>query len=250
MLSLACEVRTDAGPRPVNEDSVFASSRLAAIADGVGGAPAGEVASRLVIDALIALDKSYVGRPIESALLAAIGQGNETIAFVSGCRPATAGMATTLTALALADDGAYVVANIGDSRTYLFRNGRLTLLTRDETYVQTLVESGKLTREEARRAPLRSAVLRAVDGDRGRVPDVSRVDARLGDRLLLCSDGLTDFVDERAIDRILRTGSRVACADGLISAARVAGTTDNVSVVIGDVVRSKNAAERWATAAA
>jgi PPM family protein phosphatase len=249
-LSLVSEVRTDAGPRPINEDTAFASSRLAAIADGVGGAAAGEVASRAVIDALIALDKCYVDAPLETALVDAVANGNERIAFIASCRPETAGMGTTLTAVALNDDGAYVVANVGDSRTYLLRDGLLELLTRDESYVQTLVESGKLSLEEARRTPLRSAVLRALDGGAARAPRLSGLPGRSGDRLLLCSDGLTDFVDDEAIARILRNSALRTSADDLIAAALGSGTADNVTVVVADVVPPRGAAEGWVSARA
>src|SRR4051794_21307513 len=156
-LMLECSARSDVGRRPNNEDAVFASPRLAAVADGVGGAAAGEVASRAAIDALVALDKTRLDRRLEDALADAVASGNARIGFIAACRPRTAGMSTTLTAVALGDDG-YVLANVGDSRTYLLRDGVLTQLSRDDSYVQMLLDSGTLAPEEARRHPQRSLV--------------------------------------------------------------------------------------------
>src|SRR3954447_17914845 len=123
-LMLECSARSDVGRRTNNEDAVFASPRLAAVADGVGGAAAGEVASRTVIGALHHLDKCRLDGRLDAALGGAIASGNDTIAFIAGCRPSTAGMATTLTTVALGDEG-YVLANVGDSRSYLLRDGAL-----------------------------------------------------------------------------------------------------------------------------
>ena len=156
--------RTDVGRRPNNEDAVFASPRLAAVADGVGGAAAGEVASRTLINALVHVDKCRLQGRVEDALAAGIARGNETIGFIAGCRPAMAGMSTTVTAVALGDDGC-VVANVGDSRTYLLRDGALTQLTRDDSWVQLMIDSGELTPEQARDHPQRSLVLAALDGE-------------------------------------------------------------------------------------
>ena len=112
-------------------------------------------------------------------------------------------MATTVSTAAISDEGEYVVANIGDSRTYLFRDGRLSRLTRDDTLVQRLVDAGEISDVEGRRHPQRSVVLNALDGAPGREPRVSTVAAREEERLLVCSDGLTDVVDDRAIARTL-----------------------------------------------
>ena len=168
-LILECTARTDVGRRSNNEDTVFASPRLAAVADGVGGAAAGEVASRTLINALVHVDKCRLEGRLEDALAAGIARGNEAIGFMASCRPGMAGMSTTVTAVALGDDGC-VVANVGDSRTYLLRDGVLTQLTHDDSWVQLMIDSGELTPEAARDHPQRSLVLAALDGEPDRGP--------------------------------------------------------------------------------
>jgi PPM family protein phosphatase len=245
-LSFRAAIRSDVGPvRRNNEDSAFASARIAAIADGVGGAAAGEVASRAAIDALVHLDKCRLDEPLDRALAAAVASGNAAIGFIAGCRPATAGMSTTLTAVALDDDG-YLVTNVGDSRTYLLRDGALERLTRDDSLVQRLVDSGAVSPAEARSHPQRSLVLDALDGDPGRRPPaVTAVAARAGDRLLLCSDGLSDALDDERIAGLLGIADREACAERLVAAAITAGARDNVSVVVADVAPRIDVAAGW-----
>lgn len=245
-LSLECATRSDVGlVRANNEDAVFASPRLAAVADGVGGAAAGEVASRAVINALVHLDKCRLRDRLERALTEAVVSANDNVGFIASCRPAMAGMSTTLTAVALGDDG-YVVANIGDSRSYLLRDGELTLITRDDSFVQLMLDSGQLTVDEARSHPRRSLVLETLDGDPARRPTVTTLEARLGDRLLLCSDGLSDFVEERVIAAALSEPIAAACAQHLVELALAAGGRDNVSAVVADVVARREPQSGWA----
>jgi PPM family protein phosphatase len=245
-LTLQCALRSDVGPvRGNNEDTVFASPRLAAVADGVGGAAAGEVASRAAIDALAYLDKCRLDRRLEDALAEAVATGNERIGFLAECRPQLAGMSTTLTAVALGDEG-YVLANIGDSRTYLLRDGTLTRLSRDDSYVQMLLDNGAIAADEARRHPQRSLVLEALDGDpQRRPPAITTAPARAGDRLLLCSDGLSDYVEDDDIAAVLRTGARDECAERLVAMALAAGARDNVSVVVADVEPRRDPSAGW-----
>ncbi|MEA2306092.1 MAG: family protein phosphatase, partial [Solirubrobacteraceae bacterium] len=215
-LTLECTARSDIGRRKNNEDAVYASPRLAAVADGVGGAAAGEVASGWIIQALQQLDKSRLGGPLDDALRDAIAWGNDTIGFVGSNRPQMSGMSTTLTAVALANDGTYALANIGDSRTYLLRDGELKQLSRDDSFVQHMIDEGHLTVEQARRHPSRSLVLEALDGKPDRRPAISTLAACADDRLLLCSDGLSDVVDLRTLRELLTTHeSRPACVDAL-----------------------------------
>ncbi len=245
-LALACAVRTDTGPvRPGNEDAAFATARLAAVADGVGGHAAGEIASRTVVGALASLEKTWVDEPLEEALANAIAEGNERIAFISECRPETAGMGTTLTAVALHGD--FVVANIGDSRTYLLRGGALRQLTRDDSYLQELLDAGVLAPEAARAHPQRNLVTAALDGAPGREPAISRVPARAGDRLLLCSDGLSDVLEPERLTELLAEPDAARCADALVRAALRAGARDNVTAVVADAV-PVDAAVPWVRA--
>jgi protein phosphatase len=245
-LTLECATRTDIGRRKQNEDAVYASPRLAAVADGVGGAAAGEVASQWIIQPLIQLDKCRLGGPLDDALLAAIVWGNETIGFIADCRPHMSGMSTTLTAVALANDGTYALANIGDSRTYLLRDGELTQLSRDDSLVQQLVDAGHLTAEQARRHPSRSLVLEALDGRPERRPAMRTLAARSGDRLLLCSDGLSDVVDQSALEATLTAQeSRTECADELVALALQSGARDNVSAIVIDVIPRSDPATAW-----
>jgi PPM family protein phosphatase len=244
-LTLECAVRSDVGRRPNNEDAVFASPRLAAVADGVGGAAAGEVASRTAINALIHLDKCRLGRPLDDALLDAVAWGNQTIGFIAACRPHMAGMSTTLTAAALAEDGRLVLANVGDSRTYLLRDGVLTRLTRDDSLIQELLDRGELTDDEAREHPRRSLVLRVLDGAPDRRPALATMPARPGDRLLLCSDGLSDVLGDDVLAAELAEPSRRVCAERLVALALDAGARDNVSLVVADVLPRRDASSGW-----
>jgi serine/threonine protein phosphatase PrpC len=247
---LEAAARTDTGPvRANNEDAVFAGPRLVAVADGVGGAAAGEVASRLAIDAVAHLAGRRVDAPLPDALADAVAEANATIGFVASCRPLLAGMSTTLTAVALADDGGYVLANVGDSRMYLLRDGELSQLSRDDSLVQLLIDQGRLTDAEARGHPQRSVVTEALDGAPRARAATATFEARAGDRLLLCSDGLSDVLDDDAIARGLREPSRERCAERLVAEALAAGARDNVSVVVADVVERPDDGAAWAPAA-
>ena len=236
MLELLPAVRSDVGRRTNNEDSAFASRRLAAVADGVGGHAAGEVASRAAIDALILLDKCRPERPLRDELEGAVRDGNDRIRFLVECRPQYAGMGTTLSTVALAGDGTYVVANIGDSRAYLLREGRLRQLTRDDSLLQDLIDAGTVRAEEAQRHPLRNVVKEVLDGDARRAPRLQTLPAAPGDRLLLCSDGVTDVLDDAVLVRALNGTSREEAAQRLVRLALDAGSRDNVTAVVADVV--------------
>jgi protein phosphatase len=245
-LILECSAKSHIGRRKNNEDAVFSSPRIAAVADGVGGAAAGEVASGWIIQALQNLDKSRLASPLETALRDAIAWGNETIGFVSENRPQMSGMSTTLTAVALDNDGVYAFANIGDSRTYLLRDGELTQLSRDDSFVQHMIDEGHLTVEQARKHPSRSLVLEALDGKSDRRPVMASMPACEGDRLLLCSDGLSDVVEHEALERVLLAPStRDACVDALIGLALESGARDNISAVVADVVSRTDQAPLW-----
>lgn len=245
-LMLQPAARSDVGRRANNEDAVFATPRLAAVADGVGGAAAGEVASQTVIGALMSLEKSRLAGRLEDALAETVALANDRIGFVAECRPQYAGMSTTLTAVALADGGGYAIANVGDSRAYLLRDGALTRLTSDDSLVQALIDRGALSEAEARRHPHRSVVLEALDGTARELRPVATRPACAGDRLLLCSDGLSDVVADAAIAALLREERDAqGCAERLVDEALAAGARDNVTVVVADVVARPGPGPLW-----
>jgi serine/threonine protein phosphatase PrpC len=235
-LTMRPAVASEVGVRQNNEDAAFASARLAAVADGVGGAIAGEVASGLAINKVIGFDKRRLTQPLERELGAVVDDANAVIDFVISYDPGLAGMGTTLTAVALSNQGEYVVANVGDSRTYLLRGGRLHRLTRDDSFVQDLIDQGALSEEEARRHPRRSIVLEVLNGDERPLPRLRTLRARPGDRLLLCSDGVTDYLADAEVATMLeRGGEPASAARQIVDAALSAGSRDNVTAVVADV---------------
>ncbi len=244
VLALQCAVETEVGRRENNEDTAFASPRLAVVADGVGGAASGEVASRAVVNALISLDTSRPSGPLDVELLNAVTRGNDTVRFIAACHPEHTGMSTTLTAVALDDDGQYVVVNVGDSRTYLYRDRELRQLTRDDSLVQELIDQGALSAGEARHHPQRSVVLVAVDGRARLEPRLFSLEALAGDRLLLCSDGLSDALQDSAIAATMALSGRQECARSLVAQALAAGGSDNITVIVADVA-GENGGSRW-----
>lgn len=235
LLTLRCATWTDVGRRENNEDSLFDSPWLAAIADGVGGAISGEVASRAVIEEIARLDHRPADGPLADTVRAAVLAANAALEELVAERPELAGMASTLTAVALGD-GEYVVANVGDSRTYLLRDGALTQLTRDESLVQAMIDGGVIDRAQARAHPQRSVVLQALDGRPDLTVTVGTAPARAGDRLLLCSDGLSDMVADEVIEAALASPARERAAQRLVEVALASGGRDNVTVIIADVV--------------
>ncbi|HEX5543253.1 MAG TPA: protein phosphatase 2C domain-containing protein [Micromonospora sp.] len=223
--------------RTNNEDAVYAGARMIAVADGIGGQPSGEVASAIVVRALSKLDPLPDQADPAAALSAAVIAANEEIRAATTADPESNGMGTTVTAALLHGDQLAVI-HVGDSRGYLLRDGALYQLTRDDTFVQALVDKGVLSAEEAREHPQRSLVTRAVQG--GEVsPSTGTVPVRAGDRLLLCSDGLSDVVGDAAIAQTLAAHTdRQECAQHLVKLAHQAGAPDNVTVVIADLATS------------
>ena len=244
-LMLQPAVMSDVGLRGNNEDAAFASSRLVAVADGVGGAAAGEQASNLAILKMRALDNRRLVNPLETELTDAVADANDLISLAGLHEPAHAGMATTLTAVAMANDGRYLIANVGDSRTYLFRDGELSQLTRDDSLVQELIDQGALSESEARAHPQRSVVLRALDGGGQRPVVLRALEARVGDRLLLCSDGVTDYLADEQVAECLRVDEATEAVNRLVAAALDRGSRDNVTAVIADVVAREDPGEGW-----
>jgi protein phosphatase len=244
-LKMQAEVLSEVGVRKNNEDAAFASPRLVAVADGVGGAAAGEIASRLAIQKLISLDSRRLERPLERELSESVADANAAIEFATFYDPSHAGMGTTLTAVALSNDGNYLLANIGDSRTYLLRDGQLRRLTRDDSLVQELIDRGALSEKDARVHPQRSVVLEALDGVERPLPPLRKVGARIGDRLLLCSDGVTDYLSDAEIAGLLKTSDAAVAVRQIIDSALAHGSRDNLTVVIADLVISTQPRDGW-----
>lgn len=234
-LVLRYAARSDRGlVRANNEDSVYAGARLLALADGMGGHAAGEVASQLVIAALAHLDDDEPGGDLLSKLDSAVHEGNSAIAAHVEADPDLEGMGTTLTAILFAGNRLGLV-HIGDSRGYLLRDGELAQITKDDTFVQTLVDEGRITAEEAHSHPQRSLIMRALTGHEVE-PTLIMREARVGDRYLLCSDGLSDPVSHDTILEALQLSDVAESADRLIELALRGGGPDNVTVVVADVV--------------
>src|SRR5262249_5419591 len=204
------------------------------LADGMGGHAAGEVASQLVIAALAHLDDDEPGGDLLAKLDAAVHAGNSAIAAQVEMEPELEGMGTTLTAI-LFDGNRLGLVHIGDSRGYLFRDGELAQITKDDTFVQTLVDEGRITREEAHSHPQRSLIMRALTGHEVE-PTLTMREARAGDRYLLCSDGLSDPVSDETILEALQIPDVAESAYRLIELALRGGGPDNVTVVVADVV--------------
>jgi len=234
-LTLRYAARSDRGLiREGNEDSVYAGPRLLAVADGMGGMAAGEVASNIVVGALAPLDEDVSSSDLVDALRAAIGQANQQLRDAVESNPALEGMGTTLTAMMFSGNRLALV-HVGDSRAYVMREGELTQITRDDTYVQMLVDEGRITADEATTHPQRSLLTRALDG-RDVDPDFSVREARASDRYLLCSDGLSGVVSPETMAEALRIADPRAAADRLISLALRGGGPDNITCIVADIV--------------
>jgi protein phosphatase len=223
--------RTDTGlQRGNNEDSAFARAPVFAVADGMGGAQKGEVASRMAVD-VFEQGLPDGGSPQER-LVAGAREANRRIHELSLSHPEYEGMGTTLTAACL-DGDELAVAHVGDSRAYIFRDGKLRRLTQDHTLVNALLEQGKLTEEQAAEHPQRSIITRALGPEPDVAVDTWSYPLRGGDVILLCSDGLTSMISEKRIESILASTSALdRAADALIADANAAGGRDNITVVV------------------
>jgi protein phosphatase len=234
-LRLRAAARTDVGlRRPHNEDALFVGRRLVAVADGMGGQVFGEVASRITILTLARLDDDG-NDDLLTDLRDAIGDANEQLRSLIAGDDELDGMGTTLTAL-LSVGGKLALAHVGDSRAYLLRDGELRQISHDHSLVQSMVDSGQISAEEASQHPSRAVITRALDGHGDVDPDLGMLEARQGDRYLLCSDGLSDVVTLDTIAEALGLGERDAACDRLVELALRAGGPDNITVIVADVV--------------
>jgi serine/threonine protein phosphatase PrpC len=234
-LVLRYAARSDRGLiRGNNQDSVYAGPRLLAVADGMGGHAAGDVASKVVISALEHLDDDAPSGDMLLALRQAVFEGSEHLREVIRESPQLEGMGTTLTAILFAGSR-LALCHVGDSRAYLVRDGQFSQITHDDTFVQTLIDDGRITAEEANSHPQRSLLLRALNGQEVE-PDLSMREARDGDRYLLCSDGLSGVVSEETLAEALKDPDPQSTADRLIELALRSGGPDNITVIVADVV--------------
>lgn len=220
--------------RDHNEDAAFVGPSCMLVADGVGGGAAGEVAAATTAYVVCATALARPDDDPATVLADAVAVAQEQVSLGARQRPEREGMATTLTAVAT-DGKRFALAHIGDSRGYLFRDGSLVRLTRDHTYVQNLVDEGSLAEEEVPLHPWRNVVLRSVNGVDGPA-DVQLLDLEPGDRLLLASDGLTDFVSEPRITDLLARKSDDDAVQALVAAALGAGGRDNITCLVATVV--------------
>lgn len=237
-IGLRYAARSDVGlVRSDNQDSGYAGPHLLAVADGMGGHAGGDIASATVITELVELDHDSLGAAEASKQLgAALRRANAEIARIAQERSELTGMGTTTTALMRARNK-LILAHIGDSRAYLRRGGEVTQITTDHSFVQTLIDEGRITEDEASTHPQRSVVTRVLTGEDHDEPDVSAREARIGDRYLLCSDGLSGFVARDTIEEQLAADAGPAeVADALVALALKAGAPDNVTVIVADVV--------------
>ena len=238
-IALRYAARSDVGlVRANNQDSAYAGPHLLVVADGMGGHAGGDVASSVAVAHLAPLDDEAHG-PDDALdeLGKAISTAHDELLQRAEENPELAGLGTTVTALLRAGNK-LAMAHIGDSRAYLLREGELTQVTTDHSFVQHLVNTGKITAEEAEHHPQRSVLLRVLgDFDMEIVPDLSVREARAGDRWMLCSDGLSGVVSNGTLAETLRDVTDVeVCADTLVELALRGGAPDNVTLVVGDVV--------------
>jgi protein phosphatase len=233
-LTLRYAARSDRGLiRDGNQDSVYAGPRLLAVADGMGGMAAGDVASNIVIGAMAPLDEDVPGDALVDALRGAVDTANQQLRDTVDANPHLEGMGTTLTATLFSGSKIGMV-HIGDSRAYLLRDGEFSQITKDDTYVQMLVDEGRISAEEASSHPQRSLLTRALDG-RDVEPDYSVRQVRPGDRYLICSDGLSGVVSAETIAESLREYvDPQQCVERLVQLALRGGGPDNITVIIAD----------------
>ncbi|HYO18080.1 MAG TPA: Stp1/IreP family PP2C-type Ser/Thr phosphatase, partial [Dermatophilaceae bacterium] len=237
-IALHYAARSDVGlVRAENQDSGYAGPHLLVVADGMGGHAAGDVASSIAIGEMVSLDgENPSAATALDRLAAALRTANRELREAMQRQPELLGMGTTVTAL-LRTGNKIAVAHIGDSRAYLLRSGTLTQITHDHSFVQSLIDEGRISEEEAQGHPQRSLVTRVLTGQHEDEPDLAMREAHVGDRYLVCSDGLSGFVARETIQEILvQDQPPGAAADALVGLALRAGAPDNVTCIIGDIV--------------
>jgi serine/threonine protein phosphatase PrpC len=247
-LALRYAVRSDVGLlREGNEDSAYAGPHLLAVADGMGGHAAGEVASAAAVTTIAPLDAEDPGPDLVGALIDAVATASLRLQELIISDPAIEGMGTTLTAL-LWSQGYAALCHIGDSRAYLLRDGQFIQITRDHTLVQSLVDEGTITEDDVATHPYRSLLLRALDGRTIAEPDLIPLETCPGDRYLLCSDGLSGVVSEQTLHQMLACVRDLdEVTSRLVVLAIEGGAPDNITCIVADVVdaRSSRVTPTW-----
>jgi protein phosphatase len=220
--------------RKDNQDSGYAGRHLLAVCDGVGGAARGDIASSTAIGQLRRLDDEAV-EDLLGQVAGALHRAHDRIGELVDEDPSLTGTSTTAT-VAYFDGSRIGLGHVGDSRAYLLREGELSQLTTDHTFVQTLIDDGQITEEESRVHPHRNLILKAIDGIHDLEPDLFALETRAGDRLLLCSDGASGVLGSARIADILGSGNADYAAVELVRASLEAGSTDNVTCLVADVI--------------
>ena len=221
--------------RKDNQDSGYAGPWLLAVCDGVGGAARGDVASSTAIQQIRRIDQRPENDNVLGLVAGALHRAHDRISELVDSDSSLAGTSTTAT-VALFNGHQLAIAHVGDSRAYLVRAGTISQLTHDHTFVQSLVDEGRITEAEARTHPNRNLILKAVDGVHDTEPDLFTLDLAEGDRILLCSDGASGSLDDERLLDILSTGTPDFAAVELVRASLEAGSTDNVTCVVADVI--------------
>ncbi len=221
--------------RKDNQDSAYAGPWLLAVCDGVGGAARGDIASSTAIGELRQLDEPPGSVDLVARVSDGLHEAHESIGAQVDQDPALNGTSTTAT-VALFDGSRIAIGHVGDSRAYLFRDGELSQLTTDHTFVQSLIDEGRITEEEARVHPHRNLILKALDGLHEVEPDLFSVELVAGDRLFLCSDGACGVLEAGRIADILSGGSPEYASIELVRSSLDAGSSDNVTCVVADVI--------------
>ncbi|MFL6182789.1 MAG: PP2C family protein-serine/threonine phosphatase [Actinomycetes bacterium] len=240
-LTLRYAARSDVGHlREGNEDSGYASPHLLVVADGMGGAAAGEVASSVAVSAMASLDEDQPSGDVLETFASTVARIESQLAGLVETEPRLRGMGTTLTAV-LRDDSRLGLVHVGDSRGYLLRAGKLERITRDHTLVQSLIDSGRLNESEAATHPQRNVLTRVLDGGHPTEADLSIREIKAGDRILLCSDGLSGVVTSDTIGAtLLANDDPQDAVNELVDLALRAGGPDNITCVVADVVDDGN----------
>jgi len=220
--------------RKDNQDSGYAGPWVLTVCDGVGGAARGDIASSTAVSQLSRLDNKP-GDDLLGAVAGAVHRAHDRIGELVDEDPSINGTSTTVT-VALFDGQRLGIGHVGDSRAYIYRSGEITQLTKDHTFVQSLIDEGRITEEESRVHPHRNLILKAVDGVHEAEPDLFTIDLAVGDRLLLCSDGACGVLDDGRMADILSTGTPEYAVVELVRASLEAGSSDNVTCVVADVI--------------